>query len=114
MKYLIVGIDPGTKTGIALIDLEGNILCLFSSKDMGLNNTIEYITSKGRPTIIASDVTPEPRFVSNVASKLGCPSFVPSEPLSVEEKNKMTKGYDVVDFHQRDPPKPGPGTSFSH
>lgn len=102
MTYLIVGIDPGTKTGIALLDLNGKVVELFSSKDMGVNKTVEYVASNGNSSIIASDVSRTPHFISKVASKLGCPLSIPKESLSQVEKNNITDGYTMRDSHQRD------------
>ena len=43
-KLLIAGIDPGTTTAYALLDLKGNIVRVESSKEFNLNTLIKKIT----------------------------------------------------------------------
>lgn len=100
--YLIVGIDPGTTTGIAILNFNGELLELLSSKNIGLKGVIEKIIDRGKASLIATDVNPCPTFVSNLATKLGAKLFVPKESLHVQEKNILTKNYKVMDNHQRD------------
>lgn len=100
--YLIVGIDPGTTTGIAALDFDGNPVDVFSSKDLGLDKTIEYLISLGNVSMIATDVNPTPHFVSKLSAQLGSVVFTPPESLSVNEKIFITKGYKVENSHQRD------------
>lgn len=100
--HLIVGIDPGTTTGIAAVTLDGNVRHIRSSRNMGVNQIVKHITSLGRASLIASDVTPTPDSVLKIASSLGCVIFTLYEPLSVTEKNNLTSGYDVEGLHARD------------
>ncbi|MDD5111381.1 MAG: DUF460 domain-containing protein [Candidatus Altiarchaeota archaeon] len=100
--HLIVGVDPGTTTGIAAITLDGKVLDVHSSRDTGVDQAVKYITKLGRPSIIASDVTPTPDFVLKIAASLGCAVFTLYEPLSVAEKNMITAGYPTEDLHTRD------------
>ncbi len=102
IKHLIVGIDPGTTTAVSLIDLQGDIVDIISSKDMGLSNVIEYIVSHGKPSMIACDVNPIPGFVSKISKTFGVRSFIPEKDLSVNEKIEMARGFNVSDAHQRD------------
>ncbi|MFH1402995.1 MAG: DUF460 domain-containing protein [Candidatus Altiarchaeota archaeon] len=101
-KYLIVGVDPGTTTGVALIDLKGNLVSVTSSRDMGLSGVIEHIVSHGVPSMMACDVNPAPGMVSKLASSMGVATYVPDKPLSVSEKIGLTRGLDTSDAHQRD------------
>ena len=39
-KLIVVGIDPGTTTAYAILDLEGNIVVLKSSKNLGLSGVL--------------------------------------------------------------------------
>lgn len=100
--HLIVGIDPGTKTGIAVLNFDGKLIDLFSSKNLGLNRTIEHLISLGKVSLIATDVNPVPNFVSRIATKLGSSLFVPEESLHVNEKIELTRAYKTKDSHQRD------------
>ncbi|MFH1722106.1 MAG: DUF460 domain-containing protein [Candidatus Altiarchaeota archaeon] len=100
--YLIVGIDPGTTIGLASIDLSGSIIELFSGRHVGVEKTIEHLISVGHVSLVATDVSPVPDFVSKIASSLGAPVFPPKEPLPVSQKNEMTKEFNPGDVHQRD------------
>ncbi|MFH0862096.1 MAG: DUF460 domain-containing protein [Candidatus Altiarchaeota archaeon] len=101
-RYIIVGVDPGTTTAVAAIDLRGRIVGLHSSKDMGLAETVKYILSVGRPSLVASDVNPPPDFVASVATKFGVTLFIPEKTLSVTDKLDLTRPHSAADAHQRD------------
>ena len=66
MQYLIVGIDPGATVGYAILNLNGKILCINSSKNLTSSKLILKLTQFGRTLVIASDVNP----VSNNVKKL--------------------------------------------
>lgn len=102
MKYLIVGVDPGTTTAIAILDLKGNLLNIYSSKDCGVSQALQHILPYGRVSLIACDVNPEPHFVRKMASSIGCNIYCPVESFSVAEKIKITRDYEVENSHQRD------------
>lgn len=100
--YLIAGIDPGTTTAIAILDFNGKILNLFSSKDLGLDRVIEHLLSFGKVSIIATDVHPAPEFVSKLVTKLGSRLFMPGEPLRIGEKITLARDYKARNSHERD------------
>ncbi len=102
MKHLIFGVDPGTTTAVAAVDLKGGLVGVTSGKEMGLSSAIEYIVSMGHPSVIACDVRPGPEFVSRIASNFGVTFYVPEKSLTVQEKLELTREYDVSDAHQRD------------
>ncbi|MBN1455485.1 MAG: DUF460 domain-containing protein [Methanomicrobia archaeon] len=102
--YTIVGIDPGTTVGIAILDLDGNPVDVFSAKNYSLSDAIERIITRGRPLIIASDVAPTPAMVKKIGSLIA--SHVPEleESLSMEEKLALTRGecFEYRNAHERD------------
>ncbi len=100
--YLIVGIDPGTTTGIAALNFEGELVHIFSSKDFGLDRVIGHLIHIGRVSLIATDVNPAPEFVSKLVTKLGSGLFLPEESLRIDEKIRLTKDYKVKNSHERD------------
>lgn len=100
--YLIVGVDPGTTTGIAAVDFRGRVVDLFSSKHMSIDKIIEHLISLGRVSVIASDVQPTPSAVSKLAAQVGAIIDSPTESLSVLEKMKITRPYALSNSHQRD------------
>jgi predicted RNase H-like nuclease (RuvC/YqgF family) len=102
VKYLIVGVDPGTTTGVAALDLYGRVVDVRSSRDMGASNVVEYIMSLGLPSLIACDVNPAPLFAAKIASKFGVILYVPDETMQVAQKLELTRGFKTSDAHQRD------------
>lgn len=100
--YLIVGIDPGTTVGVAILNFEGKLVNLFSSKNIGLNEVIKYLIGFGRVSVIASDVDHVPDFVYRLAASLDAEIFIPETSILVSEKVDMTKEYKYKDTHQRD------------
>ncbi len=103
-NYTIVGIDPGTTVGIAILDLDGNPLDVFSAKNYSLSDAIARIITRGRPLIVASDVTPTPAMVKKIGSLIAAHVPELEESLSTEEKLALTKGegYDYRNAHERD------------
>ncbi|AEC52145.1 hypothetical protein PNA2_1230 [Pyrococcus sp. NA2] len=103
-KSIIVGLDPGITVGIAAIDLDGNILTVYSEKNMALSEIVRFISDIGHPVIIATDVSPPPGLVEKIARSFKAQLFVPRESLKVEEKNELLRnlGITVDDDHQRD------------
>ncbi len=101
---LIIGIDPGTTTAYAAIDLDGNLLAAKSSKEFDLAAVIKEIISVGFPLIIASDVSPTPHFVEAAATKLGAKLSTPPISPTREEKRELLAAYatNVLDMHQKD------------
>jgi len=64
--YIIVGLDPGTTTGIAALNLSGDLVDLVSSRAMSSSDVIEWIAARGRPLVVATDVFPTPGAVEKV------------------------------------------------
>ena len=102
VKNLIVGIDPGTTVGIAIMDLEGEIMNVSSFKNFSVDNIVEFLSKFGIPVIIATDVHNIHQTVDKVSSSFQCKVFSPSVSLSIKEKNELTKEYPVKNAHERD------------
>ncbi len=101
-KYLIVGIDPGTTTGLAVLSLEGKVLEINSWRDISLNDLIEKILEIGNPILVSTDVAPAPDTVKKLSTKLNAELWKPDKSLSKEEKREITKNYDTENHHQLD------------
>jgi len=100
--HLIVGIDPGTTTAVALLDLSGNLVAMESSRDFGLSKVIECIIAHGMPSAVASDVNPPTEFALKLSTKLGCPLIAPKMSLRVAEKNELARKFQPANNHERD------------
>ena len=107
-RYILVGIDPGIKTGVAVLTLSGRLLLLYSSTNLGRNTLIKKILEYGKPILIATDVTPAPFYVKKIAAYFNAVLFTPVKVLTVEEKRRIVQdfclrnGIKIQDSHQRD------------
>ncbi len=103
-RYTIVGIDPGTTVGVAMLDLDGNTVDVFSAKNYSVSDTIRRIISRGKPLVVASDVTPTPSMVKKVSNVFSSHVHELNDCLTVEEKFALTKGegYEYKNVHERD------------
>ena len=90
---LIVGIDPGTTKGYAILDFNGDLIKINSFKDISTSDFINEIISYGRPVVVATDVTPTPKFVKKIARAIGARIIIPEKTLDVKKKKKLTSDY---------------------
>jgi predicted RNase H-like nuclease (RuvC/YqgF family) len=101
-RYLIVGIDPGTTTAAAALDLDGNILLLQSSRQMNMGDVIESLYRVGKPLIVASDVQEMPYTVEKIRRAFSAIAYTPKQDVSVETKIELTAPYPYANDHERD------------
>ncbi len=101
-RYIIVGIDPGTTTAIAALDLDGNLLHLQSSRQMSLSDVTESLYKAGKPLIIASDVHEMPFSVEKIRRAFKAVGYTPRQDVSVETKFELTSPYTYQNDHERD------------
>ncbi len=101
-RYLIVGIDPGTTTAYAALDLDGNLLALRSSRQLSMADLIEELTRVGRPLVIASDVHEMPFSVEKVRRAFSAVAFTPKTDISVEAKLEAARPHPYANDHERD------------
>jgi predicted RNase H-like nuclease (RuvC/YqgF family) len=103
-RPLIVGFDPGTTAGLAIIDTKGEILFIKSKRGFKKSEIIEEITSRGKPLIISGDRCPLPKSVEKLASTLGCRSYYPIKSLTNFEKTELVKEFEerLENDHEKD------------
>lgn len=101
-KYLIIGVDPGLTTAVAITDLSGNSIILKSKKEFSKSEIIKFVSEYGRPLIISTDKANVPFLIEKLAAAFGCRVFNPSQDLSVEEKNELAKNVQTNDIHEKD------------
>ena len=92
MDGLILGLDPGSTIGYALIDFDGNIVAVDSFKG-NLNETISEVMKYGKVLVIGTDVCKVPKFVEKFASLTGAQIVKPDYNLFYHEKRKKTKEF---------------------
>lgn len=104
VRAILAGVDTGITTGIAILDVHGNLLAIISERELGRNEVIKLITKFGRPLIIATDKNPLPRSIEKIASALGSKVYFPETSLSVVEKQELTKEFKdfIKDDHELD------------
>ncbi len=101
-RYLIVGLDPGTTTGIAAVDLDGNLVLLTSSRQMTMSDIVEELYRAGKPLIVASDVREMPYSVEKIRRAFNAIPYTPKQSLSVEAKYDLTAPFSYTNDHERD------------
>ncbi|MCZ7402466.1 MAG: DUF460 domain-containing protein [Candidatus Methanoperedens sp.] len=100
--YIIVGIDPGTTTALAVLTLDGELRMLHSSRTISIPEVIEMIAEQGRPLVIASDVFPTPNAVEKIRRAFNAVSSSPFEVLSAQSKIEFATPYGYSNNHERD------------
>jgi len=100
--YIIVGVDPGTTTAVAILDLNGKLIKASSSRVSSIPDIIEHISEMGRPVVIATDVVPPPGAVEKIKRAFKAVLFMPNERIPVEEKVRLAKPLGYGNDHERD------------
>ena len=100
--HVVVGVDPGTTTAVAVLSLDGSVLDVYSSRTDDTAAVTEWIIEHGRPIVVAADVTPMPETVEKLRRSFSAAGWEPQRDLPVDEKKHRTReeGYD--NDHERD------------
>ena len=107
-RRLVVGIDAGITCGIAVADVNGQLLALHSGRGMSRGEVLRYLMELGTPILVATDVTPAPSFVEKLSKALNVPLFTPPRVLAVVEKRELANAFAATsdmrptNAHQRD------------
>ncbi len=102
LVYLILGIDPGTTVGVAILDLNGNLLHLESVRAQSAAEIIAVISAIGKPLIIATDKAEMPAGVEKIRRAFSATAWTPKKDVLIKEKYAAAEGYSFNDDHQRD------------
>jgi len=100
--YIIVGLDPGTTTGIAVLNLSGELVDLTSSRSLSSSDVIEWIAARGRSLLVATDVFPTPGGVEKVKRAFNAVLYSPGGDIPAEEKIALGKEFGYKNDHERD------------
>jgi predicted RNase H-like nuclease (RuvC/YqgF family) len=92
-RPVIVGLDPGTTTAVAVLDTDGRLLSLFSRKNLRKGHIARHVSGLGRPVLIAGDRRPVPSFVEKMAALFSARLVVPEENLSRREKGRLARDF---------------------
>ena len=99
---VVVGIDPGTTTAAAVVGLDGSVLDVYSTRTADTADLIEWLIERGRPVIVAADVTPMPETVEQFRRSFDAAAWVPDSDLPVDEKLHRTREEPYDNDHERD------------
>lgn len=97
---LILGIDPGTTTAVAILNINAKKIKLFSVKNPNPSQIIMEIIKNGEPIIMGTDKAATPLTVKKYANKLGAVIIKPAKDL--EKIQKRTEDGDVKNDHEQD------------
>lgn len=99
---VLVGIDPGTTTAVALVALDGRVLDVMSTRTADTSEVIEWVIEHGRPVVVAADVTPMPDTVERIRASFDAAGWTPDADLPIDEKQHRTREEGYENDHQRD------------
>ncbi|MFX0050280.1 MAG: DUF460 domain-containing protein [Candidatus Hermodarchaeota archaeon] len=110
LKNVILGIDPGTTTGIAVIDLKtGHVIYLGSKRECGISEIIRVASRYGKITCVTADIKPAPATVEKIAKMTGAKLMTPITLASAAQKREylhnyrdLTVNYGHLNSHERD------------
>lgn len=90
---IIVGMDPGTTTALAVFDSCGKLLATVSKRGFTRSAARMFILERGHPLAIASDITPVPRSIARIASSLGARIISPERELRWKDKKRVVEAF---------------------
>jgi predicted RNase H-like nuclease (RuvC/YqgF family) len=99
MKPVIIGVDPGSTSAVAALDLEGNIVEKESGKNFPPREIISKVIDIGKPVLVTSDKAKTPSKVEKIANSLGAEIFEPEKDLDTGRKRKLGEG---ENSHEKD------------
>ena len=99
---VIVGVDPGTTTAVAVLGLDGTILDVLSTRTADNAAVVEWIIERGRPLVFAADVWPMPNAVEKLRRSFDAAGWRPESDLPVDEKLHRTRDCGYDNDHERD------------
>jgi len=107
MALLIIGVDPGTTIGYAILDDKGEFITSGSGKNITMSELINNIIYFGKPLIVGCDKKPAPSFNEKLSVKLGAKLFYPKKDLLVKEKKELITKYNAkydtkLNIHEQD------------
>lgn len=110
LKNIILGIDPGTTTGIAVIDLmTGHVKYLGSKRECGISEIIRIASRYGKISCVTADVIPAPATVEKIAKMTGAKLMTPTILATAAQKREylhdyrdLTVNYGHLNSHERD------------
>lgn len=98
-QLLIGGIDVGLHTSIALLDLNGEIVCLDTLIHPKNSHILEHIMDYGNVLVLSTDRAKPPSNMKKLASSISAKMILPSRNMTRKKKRVA-----ILDFIE-EPPK---------
>ncbi|MGC8849237.1 MAG: DUF460 domain-containing protein [Candidatus Bathyarchaeia archaeon] len=92
-RKLIVGLDPGTTCGVAVIGLDMKPILLTSLRGANRDEIVKAVSEAGQPILVACDVADPPGFVRKVASLFEASLFTPGRDMTTQEKRRIVEDH---------------------
>ncbi|MEM2123030.1 MAG: DUF460 domain-containing protein [Candidatus Bathyarchaeia archaeon] len=92
-RKLIVGLDPGTTCGVAVIGLDMKPILLTSFRGANRDEIVKEVSGAGQPILVACDVADPPGFVRKVASLFEASLFTPGRDMTIQEKRRIVEDH---------------------
>jgi predicted RNase H-like nuclease (RuvC/YqgF family) len=102
MRLLITGIDPGTTTAYAILDIDGKTIAIRSRKELSIDSVVKEITSYGDVIIVGTDKQKCPAFIEKFKAQTGAKLITPKQDLLQEEKREIIRGEKASNAHEED------------
>jgi predicted RNase H-like nuclease (RuvC/YqgF family) len=80
---------------VAILDLDGEVVKLKSSRNFSLRNIVRFLSRECNPVLIASDVNPAPRLAEKVSTSFSVPLHTPHESLSRKAKSRLVRDFNL-------------------
>ncbi len=90
-RGLIVGLDPGTTSGIAILDLNMKPILFTSVRGANRDAIVKAISELGEPILVACDVAQAPELVRKVTSLFNASLFTPKRDMTTNQKRRIVE-----------------------
>jgi len=88
-RILIGGIDVGLHTSIALLDLDGEIVCLDTLVHPQNSQVLSHITDCGNVLVLSTDRAKAPSQLKKIASPISAKLVLPAKNMTKKKKRLL-------------------------
>jgi len=99
---IIVGLDSGSFTAVAVLDLDGRLLALKSRRHWPHADLYSFLAVFAPLTIVASDRNPPSHAAVRLAASFSARLFKPKSSLGVYDKVRSARFCGARNAHERD------------
>lgn len=92
-QILMGGIDAGLHTSVALLDLDGKIVCLDTFVHPKNSQLLDYITEFGNVLVLSTDRAKPPSQIKRLASAISSKLVLPSKNMTKKKKRMLVYNF---------------------